>query len=319
MKKIVTIGGGTGHYTLLRGLKNYDADLSAIVSVVDNGGSTGKLRVDFGILPPGDLRNCLLALADEIKLKDLMDLFEYRFPKTDGNNSDSGLSNHNLGNLILTALIKIHQNDVGKAIKSVSNILNTSGKILPVSIDNINLIAETTAGKILNGQAEVSYPEKETKIKKIWLKPEAHIYKDSAEAIRQADLIVISPGDLYGSILPNFLVKGVKESIQDSKAKIVYVCNLVTKQGTHEFKASNFVKEIESYLGKKVDYIICNTKKPTQKIVDKYKEEDSYFVEPDLEGENIIKDDLLEELEINDLITARHNPDKTARLIMNLL
>jgi uncharacterized cofD-like protein len=312
MKKIVTIGGGTGHYTLLRGLKNYDVDLTAIVSIVDNGGSSGNLRVEFGILPPGDLRNCLLALADDIKLKDLMDLFEYRFP------GNSNLANHNLGNLILTALTDKHK-DIGKAIKSASNILNISGKVIPVSLDITNIYAETLSGEKLNGQLEVSYPHKEERIKRIWLNPEAYIYKESAEAIRNADLIVISPGDLYGSILPNFLVSGFQNAIRESRAKIIYVCNLVTKQGSHDFKVSDFKEEIEKYLSKKIDYIICNTKKPTKQIVDKYKEQESFFIEPDLSGENIIKQDLLEELEINNLITARHNPEKTAKLIMSLV
>lgn len=312
MKKIVTIGGGTGHYTLLRGLKNYDVDLTAIVSIVDNGGSSGELRVEFGILPPGDLRNCLLALADDIKLRDLMDLFDYRFT------GNGNLANHNLGNLILTALTQKHK-DIGKAIKSASNILNISGKVLPVSLDNTNICAETNSGNKLEGQVQVSYPDKEEKIEKIWLNPEAFVYKEAAEAIRNSDLIIITPGDLYGSIIPNLLVKGVKESIKESKARIVYVCNLVTKQGTHNFKASDFKKEIENYLEREIDFIICNTKKPTQNIQDKYKKEDSYFVEPDLSGENIIKDDLLEELEINNLITARHNSEKLSRLIMSLV
>lgn len=313
MKKIVTMGGGTGQYTLLRGLKKYDVDLTAIVSVVDDGGSSGELRVEFGLLPPGDIRNCLLALADEIKLKDLMDLFDYRFPK-----SNSKLSNHSLGNLILTALAHKH-GDIVKATKSASNILNTSGTILPVSIDKSDVYAETSEGEILEGQVKVSYPEKTTKIKKIWLKPEANIYRESAEAIREADLIIISPGDLYGSILPNFLVSGIKEAIKESKAKIVYICNLVTKQGTHNFKASNFVREIEMYIGKKIDCIILNTKKPTQQVVDKYKSENSYFVEPDLEGEHIKKADLLVEYESGGKLVARHDEEKTARLIMELV
>jgi uncharacterized cofD-like protein len=313
MQKIVTIGGGTGHYTLLRGLKNYDVDLTAIVGVVDDSGSSGVLRTEFGILPPGDLRNCLLALADDVKLKDIMDIFDYRFPKSNGT-----LSNHSLGNLIITALIHKHEN-IADAVKAASNILNTSGKILPVSIDNTTLYAETVNGKILKGEHEVSYPEKATQIKKIWLDPKANVYKETAEAIRQSNLIVICPGAFYGSILSNFLVKGVKEAIQDSKAKIVYVCNLVTKQGTHGFKVSDYVRRVERAIGKKVDYVICNTKKPTQKIVDKYKEEESFFVEPDLDGDNIIKEDLLIELVIKNLMTARHNIKKVAKLIINLV
>jgi len=314
MKKIVTIGGGTGHYTLLRGLKNYDVDLTAVVSMLDDGGSSGQLRVEFGILPPGDIRNCLLALADDIKFKDLMDLFEYRFsPK-----ENSSLANHNLGNLIITALMEKYK-DMGKAIKAASNILNISGKVLPITLDSSNLYAETSEGKKLLGQFNVSYPKKETKIKKIWLDPPAHIYRETAQALREADLIIICPGDFYGSIIPNFLVKGTTEAIKNSKAKIVYVCNLVTKQGTHNFKVSDFVKEIEKTLGKKLDYIICNTKVPTQEIVDKYKEEKSEFVEPDLNDSRVLKSELLTEIKINNLITARHDPEKTARLIMNLI
>ena len=313
MKKVVTIGGGTGHYTLLRGLKNYDLALTAIVNIVDNGGSSGELRVDFGILPPGDIRNCLLALSDESKIKDLMDLFDYRFPET----KSGKLSNHNLGNLILTALIHKY-GDIAKATKAASNILGISGKVLPASINNSNLYAETFSGKTFHGESQVGYPGTE-KIKKLWLKPEAFIYRESAQAIREADLIIICPGDLYASILPNFLINGFKESIKQSKAKIVYVCNLVTKQGTHNFKASNFVQEIEKYLGRKIDFIICNTKKPESRVVDKYLKEDSLFVDVDLNSNNIIKEDLLTEHKSGDLIIARHNTEKTAEVIINLL
>ena len=308
MKKVVTIGGGTGQYTLLRGLKNYDAHLSAIVSMFDNGGSSVKLRVEFGILPPGDLRNCLLALSDESELKELMKLFEYRFSET--------LSNHSLGNLILTALTNI-EGDIGKAVKTCSKILNIKGKVIPVSLDSSSLQGITNEGKQLNGEVEVSYPK--SSLDKIWLSPESFIFKEAADEIRNADLIVICPGDLYGSILPNFLVKGMKEAIQESKARIVYVCNLVTKQGTHGFKASDFVSEIEKYLAKKIDYVILNTKKPDQRVVDKYLQEDSYFVEPNLEGRGIIKEELLLEHFSDNKIIARHNPEKTARVIFSLV
>lgn len=310
MKKIVTIGGGTGQYTLLKGLKEYNIDLKAIVSVADNGGSSGELRVEFGILPPGDLRNCLLALADNTKLNDLMYLFEYRF-----SNSNKKLSNHNLGNLILTALHHKYGN-MADAVKAASEILNVSGTILPVSVNSFNLYAKTSEGEILEGEEEVSYSGK--KIKELWLKPESNIYKDTAKALEEADLIIVSPGELYGSIIPNFLVKGFKESIQKSRAKIIYVCNLVKKQNTYDFKAGDFVKTIEKYLGKKIDYVICNTKKPSTKIVDKYKKEESFFIEPNLNDKRTINEDLLVEFEVNGLITARHNAEKVAKLILNL-
>ncbi len=313
MKKIVTIGGGTGQYTLLRGLKNYDIDLTAIVSMFDNGGSTGRLRVEFGILAPGDLRNCLIALSDESEIKELKNLFEYRFPEINSN-----LSKHSLGNLILTALTSI-EGDSAKAVKAASKILNIKGKILPVTLNSSELIAKTDSGKILNGQIEVSYPDKQDEIKNIWLNPESYIYKQAAEQIRNADLIIICPGDLYGSVIPNFLVKGVKEALKQSKGKIAYVCNLVTKQGSHNFKASDFVKEIEKYCQKKIDYIILNNKQPTKKIVDKYKQEESYFVVPDLDDKRVIKSDLLTEYSSDNKKIARHDLEKTAREIMKLI
>ncbi len=312
MKKVVTVGGGTGQYTLLRGLKNYDINLGAIVSVSDNGGNTGQLRVEFGILPPGDLRNCLIALSDESELKDLMKLFQYRFPRTNG-----VLSDYSLGNMILTALTEI-EGDIAKGVKICSNILRIKGSVFPVSLTNNHLCGRTYDGRRLFGEVNVSYPYAPEKIDRIWLEPESYIYSEAANALRSADLIILGPGDLYGSVIPNLLVKGFKEALAESKAKIVYVCNLVTKHGTYGFRASDFLREIERYLERKVDYVICNTKKPTQNIVDKYKEEDSFFVEPDLQGGNIIKEDLLLELEINNKITARHNPDKTVRLIMGL-
>ncbi len=314
MKNVVTIGGGTGQYTLLRGLKNYDINLNAIVSMFDNGGNTKQLRVEFGVLPPGDLRNCLLALSDESELKDIMKLFQYRFPKT----SNGNLADYSLGNMILTALNDI-EGDIAKGVKVCSKILNLKGNIFPVSLDNSHLYAETSNGRGLFGQLSVSYPETQERIKRVWLEPDAFIYSEAAKAIREADLIVLCPGDLYGSLISNFLVKGFKEALMDSKAKIVCVCNLVTKQGTYGFKASDFLIEIQKYLGKKVDYVICNTKQPTQNIVDKYLEEDSYFVDPDIDGDSVIKDDLLLELEINNKITARHDTNKISRIIMRLL
>ncbi|MBU2562457.1 MAG: YvcK family protein [Nanoarchaeota archaeon] len=313
MKKIVTIGGGTGQYTLLKGLKNYDIDLTAIVNIVDSGGSSGRLRMDFGVLPPGDIRNCLIALSDDAKMKELADLFAYRFKSS----SDNGL-NHNLGNLILTALSSKY-GDMGQATKIAGDLLNIKGKVLPVSIDPSHLIAETESGKVIEGEESITCLNKEEKIKKIWLKPEAFAYKDAANEIRNADLIVICSGEIHGSIIPNFLVKGINEAIKESKGKLVYVCNLVTKQGSYGFKASDFVNEIQRYLERKIDYVICNIKKPAQKVVDKYKAEESFFVEPDLDGETILKEDLLIEKESDEKIIARHNPEKVAKLILGIL
>ena len=311
MKKITTIGGGTGQYTLLRGLKDYDAELTAVVSMADDGGSTGRLRTEFGILAPGDLRNCLLALSNESDLEELVRFFNHRFPESGGE-----LGKHNLGNLILTAAQQIYGSVEG--IKRVAKMLGIHGKVLPISPNEMNLYGETDTGRILTGQVNVSYPKMQDKIKKIWLKPEAHIYKDVADSLRASETIVICPGDLYGSVLPNFLVKGVPEAIHESSAKIVYVCNLVTKQGTQGFKVSDFVGEVEKYCQKRLDYVICNSRKPSQKVVDKYHEEDSDFVEPDLNDKRAVKADLLLEHKSGNRTIARHNAETTSRMIMSL-
>lgn len=309
VRRITTVGGGTGQYTLLRGLKNYNIELCAIVSMVDNGGNSGKLRDEFGVLPPGDLRRCLIALSRQSKI--LRKLFEYR------------LGEDCIGNMIIAALQEI----VGKEnyVQEAAKFLNVSGIVLPITIDEATLYAETDKKRVLRGQIEVSYNiKKGERIKRVWLKPGASIFSEAVEVLNRSDLIVICPGDLYGSILPNFLVKGAKEAILNSKAKIVYVCNLVTKQGTYQFKASDFIKEIEKYLPRKIDYLILNKQKPTQKIVDKYKGEEAAFVEPDIEKlENlerkIIKENLLLEVESDGKIIARHNPLKTAEIITKLI
>ncbi|MFH1801801.1 MAG: gluconeogenesis factor YvcK family protein [archaeon] len=311
MKKIVTIGGGTGQYSILQGLKNYDVELTAIVNIVDSGGSSGELRASFGVLPPGDIRNCLIALADDSKMKELADLFAYRF-------SGGEKMNHNLGNLILTALSKKY-GDMGQAAKIAGEILGIKGKVFPVSIDSTNLFAETSEGKILKGEDKITTLDKNEKIKKIWLEPNAYIYKDAADAIRDADLIIVCAGEIHGSILPHFLVKGVNEAIQQSRGKFIYICNLGTKQGSYGFRASDFVGWIEDYCKRKLDIIICNSKKPTQKVVDKYKAEESFFVEPDLMGEKVILVELLVEKELGGKIVARHDSEKIAKLIMDLL
>jgi len=309
--KIVLIGGGTGTYTLLKGLKNYTDNLVALVSMADDGGSSGKLRDEYGILPPGDVRRCLIALSDEEKAKTLRDLFEVRFKH----------DNHNFGNLFLLALETITGSPAA-AIKEAEKLLGVKGKVIPITIDNSDVYAELESGEILNGQTSVSY-ESNSKIKKIFLKPEAFIYieaKKELESLNEKDKIIICPGDLYGSILPNLVINGVSEAIVKSKAKKIYVCNLVTKQGTYGFNCSDFVQEIEKYLKCKLDFVICNTKHPSIKVVDKYKGENSEFVDPHLERDEtkIIREDLLVEYPQNEKILARHDSQKIARVIIGL-
>ena len=315
MKKVVTIGGGTGHYSLLRGLKNYDVDLTAIVSVYDNGGSTGELRTEFGMLAPGDIRNCLVALSDESEIVELARLFEYRY--------DGSLNKHNLGNLILKALGDIKGN-MADAIKAASKILRVKGKVLPVSLDISDLYAKTDTDRLLKGEVEVSYPDKpdeKERIVQAWLEPKAHIYGEAAEEVRKSDLIVICPGDLYGSIIPNFLTKGMNEALQESKAEKLYVCNLVTKQGSYGFSVKDFVNEIHKYSGIMPDHVLYNTKRPSEEVVDKYKKEASSFVNPDISGlEGIAQGaELLKEQELAGKRVVRHDSDKIARMIVGIL
>lgn len=307
MKKVTVIGGGTGSYTLLKGLKNYDLDIAGIVATSDSGGSSGKLRDEFGILPPGDIRKCLIALSDKGRV--WRDLFEYRF---EGENEKN-----NLGNLIMTALNKIH-GDLPSAIKYASEILDVKGNVLPVTLDNVHLCAELEDGQIITGETNIDIPKHNPalKIKKVYLQPNAFAYKMAVERIINSDFVVIGPGDLYTSIIPNLIVNGISEAIQKTNAKLIYVCNVMTKHGeTNNFKASDFLKEVENYLGKKVDYVILNSQMPSEDVSKKYAGENSYFVELDLDGERVIKSNLIGK----DISLFRHDSNKLAKEIMEII
>ena len=303
--KIVTIGGGTGTYQMLRGIKGFD--VTAIVSMVDNGGSSGVLRDEYGVLPPGDIRKSIIALSQSPQL--MKDIFSYRFVK-------GGLKGHNLGNLIITALIDITGSH-DSAIKEAANILNIQGNVLPVTIDDANLCAELEDGTIIRGETHIDVPKHNPKIaiRKVFLEPQARIYGDCKDALMDADIIIIGPGDLYTSIIPNLLVNGMTHAIQRSKAKKVYFCNIMTKHGeTTGFRASDFFKEIESYLGKgALDYVVVNSSKPGDDILERYKDQKAEFVEEDLSGFhgiNVIRADLLNESDI-----LRHDPEKLGHVL----
>jgi uncharacterized cofD-like protein len=307
MQKIVTIGGGTGHFQILKGLKNYECEVTAVVNMADDGGSSGALRDEYGILPPGDARQCMVALADEDGSRLLRDMFSFRF-----------MDGHNLGNLMITALAGISGSSA-QAIKDASKLLKIKGSVLPVTTDDIILHGESGDGKILRGQTEVSYPkDKSTIIKRIFNVPEAFLYKEAGEAIRNADKIVICPGELYGSILPNFIVEGMRKALQESKAKKIYVCNLFTKEGNYNFKASNFVQEIEKYAGIKLDKIIIGIGRPSIDALKKYLGENSKLVEDDLgTDERVIRGDYAAEYPSAEKTILRHVPEKIARAIMS--
>ncbi|MEA3429923.1 MAG: gluconeogenesis factor YvcK family protein [Nanoarchaeota archaeon] len=304
MKKIVVIGGGTGSYTVLRGLKKFSKyDLTAIIAMFDSGASTGMLRDEYGILPPGDIRKALTALGDTSLMRKI---FKYRFSKTD---------KHSLGNLMLTALGDI-AGDEAEGYKLASKLLNVQGRVLPVTTDHCHFNAELFDGRVLKGESNFNFPVS-SPIKKIWLEPKSIIYEDARNAIEDADLIVIGPGSLYTSVCCNFLVEGFAEAIRKSKAKKVYVCNIMTQLSeTDGMSVVEHVSVVESFLGENVlDYVIVNSKRPSNELLEKYKQEDAYFVIDDSEelNYNIIRANLLYE---PDLI--RHNREKLARLVLEL-
>jgi len=273
-KKIVVIGGGTGTYTVLSGLKNHPVDLSAIVTMADDGGSTGVLRHELGVLPPGDVRQCLVALSEAPEV--LRDLFLYRF-------EHGALAGHNFGNLFLSAMEKVtgHFED---AVLTAGKVLNIKGRVIPVSTEPMVLMAEYDNGKIVHGEHSIDAGGN-GKIRKIFLEHEARASFAAVNAIMEADLVILSAGDLYTSLIPNLLATGIIEALRRTPAKVAYIVNLMTKRGeTDGFGAYDFVTELEKYLGPNMIDIVCiNTGIPTPEMQALYIEEDERVVSPDLE------------------------------------
>jgi len=276
MKKIVVIGGGTGVFTILTGLKNYPFHLSAIVTTADDGGSSGILREEFGILPPGDIRRVLVALSSDSPV--LANLFNYRFE------NGTGLKGHSFGNLFLTALERI-TGDFNQAVKEASKILGIKGKVIPVSLDYTRLFARLENDFLVVGESNIDVPKHDgsLSIEEVFLNPEPKANKEAIKAIKEADIIIAGPGDLYTSIIPNFLVKGIKEAIKKSRAKKVYICNTMTKYGeTNKFTAEDFFDTLEKYLGKGViDYFLVNVEKPKNCYLGQYNKEKAELVKYD--------------------------------------
>ena len=263
--KIVVIGGGTGLPVLLRGLKKYPVDLTAVVTVADDGGSTGRLRDELGIPAPGDIRNVLASLSEAEPLIEQM--FQHRF------STEDGLSGHSLGNLILAAMTSITGN-FAQAVQEMSKVLNVHGKVLPAANESVVLHAEMEDGTLVTGESKIPYSGK--RIKRVYLTPQTvQPLPETLEAIREADLIVIGPGSLYTSILPNLLVPKLGRAVCEAKAKKVYVCNLMTQAGeTLNYTASDHVKAIYSHMMCQfIDTIIVNNENIPEEILARYKEE----------------------------------------------
>ena len=273
-KRIVTIGGGTGGFTVNRGLHSYPVYPIAICTVFDSGGSSGILRDEFGSLPQGDIRRCLIALSGD-EQETVRQLFSYRFEN--GARPTSTLKDHSLGNLLLLAAEKTWGSVEG--IRRISRLLGVHGEVLPISTDDATLCAFLNDGTIVRGETNIDLRplDDERVIGKIWLEPGAIISREAAEAIASADVIVFGPGDLYSSIIPNLLVKGLADAIRNSKAQVVFVVNLMTKWSeTRGFGAADFVKTFLSYdIGReKLDAVILNDSPIPPELIELYAKKD---------------------------------------------
>lgn len=264
--KVVAIGGGTGLSTLLRGLKLYTSNITAVVTVADDGGSSGMLRQDLGILPPGDIRNCILALAD---VEPIMErLLQYRF-------KEGSLKGQNLGNLLIAAMVDIADGFVN-AIKEVSSVLAVTGRVLPVSLENVHLVAKLEDGTIIHGESKI--PEEQMKknspIKEVSMdNPDCRALPDVIEAIEDADVVVLGPGSLYTSIIPNIIVKEVAEALRRSPALKIYVCNVMTQPGeTTGYSVVDHVNAIIKHSGANIiDAVLVNRSNFPDELLEKYR------------------------------------------------
>lgn len=274
--KIVVIGGGTGLSTMLRGLKYYTSNITAIVTVADDGGGSGDLREDLGMLPPGDIRNCILALADTEPLME--ELLQYRFP-------DGRLKNQSFGNLFLAAMDGVSDN-FEDAVQKMSSVLAVTGKVVPVTLEDMKLVARLENGSVVEGESQI--PEEAIKqnsrIKQLMIEPkDAKPLKDALKAIEEADAIVLGPGSLYTSVIPNLLVKDISDYIRKSDAIKIYISNIMTQPGeTHGFKASDHIKVLKKYGGRGiVNYVIANRGDIPTDVKEKYLKDGSQLVDLD--------------------------------------
>ncbi|MBT3866164.1 uridine diphosphate-N-acetylglucosamine-binding protein YvcK [Candidatus Woesearchaeota archaeon] len=311
---LVVLGGGSGCFSILRGLKKFSslATITSIFTIADDGGSSGVLRSEFGILPPGDLRRHIAALSESSKK--MVELLNFRFKDS------PSVKDHSLGNLIYTALAKITGSDEG-AIREMNNIFQTNESlVLPASLDKVKLIAEYENGISLRGETNIDNlnSNKHGAITKVHLEPEATAYLPTVEVLKRATHIILSAGDLYTSIVPILLVNNIPEAIRDSNAKIIYVSNLMTKMGeTDNFKTENFIEILNKYLKyKKVDCVIVNKKTPSEELIKEYKEEGSEIVTYSKDSLNNLGTKVIEENLILEKEILRHNPKNTALAII---
>ncbi len=297
---------------VLVGLKKYPVKISAICAMLDSGGSAGRLRKDYKILSPGDIRRAFLALANTSPI--IENLFNYRFQAGD-------LKDHNFANLFITAL-ELSTNDYEKTSREIKRILNVQHEVLPVTLDNSEVFAVLENGQTIKGETNIDIPKHngKLKIKRVYLEPKAKAYSNAVQALDEADLIVIGPGDLYSSLAQILLTDGIPQAVRKSKAKKVYICNLMTKYGeTNNFTISDFAQEIEKFLGDKLDCVIYNIKKPSPKRLAAWKKEHPELLNLVEFGNNLAKGKFIGK----DVLTASgdigHSPQKLSKIISELI
>ena len=310
--RIVVIGGGTGLSTILHGLKEYTSKITAVVTVADDGGSSGRLREQFDILPPGDIRNCLVALADAEPM--MQNLFQFRFDK------GSEFGGHNFGNLFITVMTKLSGGDFEQAIKESSKVLAIRGQVIPSTTNKVSLLAEYQDGSIAEGEAKI--PERRVPIKKVYLKPlGSPATPDALKAIKEADAIIIGPGSLYTSILPNLLIKEITEALVNSPVPKIYICNVMTQPGeTDGYSASDHVRVLQEHSDSRVfNCCVVNNSRLPVELLEKYRNEDAYPVVADAKkaeqlGCRVVEADVAS---VENFI--RHDPRKLAAAVVKLI
>jgi len=305
--RVLAVGGGTGLSTLLRGLKEYTSNVTAVVTVTDDGGSSGRLRDEMGILPPGDLRSCLVALADREPLME--EVFQYRFVQ-------GGMAGHNLGNLFIGAMADI-LGDFEKGIQEASKVLAIRGRVLPATLEQVRLGALLVDGREVLGETNLSTDV--SAISKVFLEPsDPKPTPGVLKAIDEAELIVIGPGSLYTSVLPNLLIPGVAEAIAKSEALVIYVVNVMTQPGeTDGYSVTDHLEAIRKHVGDLVDIVVYNTEQPSKERLAPYKEQQAELVRKGVSKDTgrvrFVGADLLNE---EDLV--RHDPEKLARVLLRI-
>lgn len=310
--KVVVLGGGSGISVVLRGLKYLPVDLTAIVSVADDGGSSGALRREFDSPPPGDLRNVLIALSDVEPI--IEDVFQYRFKE------ESSIGAHPLGNLLIMAMNEITGN-IGDAVDRLRKLFNIKAKILPATLEKVFLYAQTESGRIIKGESNIPFSAE--KIEKVFYKEEREAPLENLKVLEEADLIVFGIGSLYTSLIPNLLLKGIKESLRKTKGKVVYVCNAMQQPGeTEGYDALDHVEAICKVIGEGViDEVIVDTREIPEEILKRYRKQNSDRVIVDKEkisnkGIRVRERDILE---IDSKGMVRHHPYKLAATLYSII